>query len=181
MFEFVLHNEKVDLLLVMLQRALSGVGAELLLGVAGRSVVAGQRIAFSAGGHGERGGSDWEPTDPDWAARMPGHQGTLLWTGAGMKSVKALEPVGDTLEIEALDYLLLFQNGPFEGMVPMSAHPSDGGVVLEDDSDAPHYQPITRHQREVFFVAEQDWNPMFDLLARETGMDVEHSIGGGLL
>ena len=144
------------------------------LDVMAKRLVSRHKQAFDQGGHQQVGGSQWAETDPWWASKMSGKSGTqpLVWTGEAKHSLQQMGMAANGVaNIGAVEYIGKFQFGPLSDKVPFK-----GGMVSRGESDS--YVSINRKRREVFHVAESDWNPFMQHLASAAHMNFEN-VGGG--
>ena len=163
MFRFTHDLHKIEAHLDKLLMALTDGGG---LRDTARKLAERHRQAFEDGGHQAVGGPAWEGTDPRWAEKMrKGHTRPMVWTGEAQKSIGWSQASADVAHVYGADYLGLFQWGPLAGSVPVDAE----GYVVKDADSAFRMEPILRHQREVFYVADSDWNPFMQYVARKTG------------
>lgn len=173
MFEFKHDLDKIITYLDGVVKSLGSAGVNSALDRMAAKLAERHRKAFDTGGHPGR--PAWEQTHPWYADKMPGKPGRkpMVWTGAAQQSVQQMgKAQGGVAHIGAVDYIGVFQFGPFHGHVPMSGW-GDDAIVLRDETNAPRMKPIHRMKREVFYVAESDWNPFMQSIAHQSKMDFE--------
>lgn len=174
MFTFKEDLHKIITHLDNIIRALSGGGVNDALDVMARRLAGRHKEAFDEGGHMKVGGPRWAETDTWWASKMAGKSGTkpMVWTGEAKDSVRQMGMATNGITyVGALDYVGVFQFGPLHGKVPFK-----DGMVSRDGEGT--MVSIDRKPREVFYVADSDWNPFMQHIAKMTNSDYS-DVGAG--
>ena len=185
MFTFKEDLHKIITHLDNIIRALSGGGVNDALDVMARRLAGRHKEAFDEGGHMKVGGPKWAPTDNFWVGRLSGKSGNkpMVWSGEAKDSVRQMGmAINGIAYIGAVDYIGEFQFGPLTIREKVKVkRGKDGKLIKVKDGEAFDFtidRTIERKHREVFYVADSDWNPFMQHIAKMTNSDYS-DVGAG--